>query len=93
MLTCSTCSHRLRLLWASNVGSSDIRSVRAGGCFWSVELAFQRQPGVVATAVGYSGGGKRDPTYTQVAHDDLHSCCRFTEVTLVQRLTTKVLLP
>ena len=38
---------------------------RSGGCFWSVELAFQRQPGVVATAVGYAGGKVKNPTYEQ----------------------------
>ncbi|GAB4818138.1 hypothetical protein N2152v2_005184 [Parachlorella kessleri] len=38
----------------------------AGGCFWSVELAFQRVPGVVKTAVGYSGGHKANPSYEEV---------------------------
>eukprot|EP00899_Mesostigma_viride_P001987 jgi/Mesvir1/1178/Mv17675-RA.1 len=38
----------------------------AGGCFWGVELAFQRVPGVVATAVGYTQGNTTAPTYEQV---------------------------
>eukprot|EP00005_Dracoamoeba_jomungandri_P005756 CAMPEP_0174253706 /NCGR_PEP_ID=MMETSP0439-20130205/3068_1 /TAXON_ID=0 /ORGANISM="Stereomyxa ramosa, Strain Chinc5" /LENGTH=166 /DNA_ID=CAMNT_0015334881 /DNA_START=105 /DNA_END=605 /DNA_ORIENTATION=- len=38
----------------------------AAGCFWSVELAFQRVPGVLTTAVGYTGGNKDNPTYQQV---------------------------
>jgi hypothetical protein len=27
----------------------------AGGCFWGLELAYQRVPGVVSTSVGYTG--------------------------------------
>lgn len=38
----------------------------AGGCFWGLELAYQRVPGVVHTAVGYTQGPEKGPTYTQV---------------------------
>lgn len=38
----------------------------AGGCFWSVELAFQREPGVVRTAVGYTQGNVEKPRYEAV---------------------------
>mmetsp|Transcript_34041 Transcript_34041/g.61914 ORF Transcript_34041/g.61914 Transcript_34041/m.61914 type:complete len:201 (-) Transcript_34041:28-630(-) len=38
----------------------------AGGCFWSVELAFQRIPGVMETSVGYTDGAIENPTYKQV---------------------------
>ncbi|KAL5544033.1 hypothetical protein UlMin_007817 [Ulmus minor] len=36
------------------------------GCFWGVELAFQRVEGVVKTEVGYSQGHVPDPNYKLV---------------------------
>ncbi|KAL1819966.1 hypothetical protein ACET3Z_014835 [Daucus carota] len=36
------------------------------GCFWGVELAFQRVPGVTKTEVGYSQGLLHNPTYSHV---------------------------
>jgi len=38
----------------------------AAGCFWGVQLAFQRVPGVVSTMVGYTAGHKQHPTYNDV---------------------------
>ena len=38
----------------------------AGGCFWGLELAYQRVPGVVYTAVGYTQGSEVTPNYDQV---------------------------
>ena len=38
----------------------------AEGCFWGSENTFRHVPGVVATAVGYSGGHTRSPSYEAV---------------------------
>ncbi len=38
----------------------------AGGCFWSMQLAFDGLPGVVSTTAGYAGGTTKNPSYQDV---------------------------
>jgi peptide-methionine (S)-S-oxide reductase len=40
------------------------------GCFWGIEAAFRRVPGVVDAIVGYSGGKMANPTYKDVCTDE-----------------------
>jgi len=36
------------------------------GCFWGVELTFQKTRGVTSTSVGYTGGTTQNPAYEDV---------------------------
>jgi len=46
--------------------AADQVAVFAGGCFWSMQKAFDHVPGVVKTRAGFMGGHVKNPTYEQV---------------------------
>ena len=39
------------------------KAVLAGGCFWGMQDLIRRQPGVISTRVGYTGGTNANATY------------------------------
>jgi methionine-S-sulfoxide reductase len=44
-------------------------AVLAGGCFWCIQPAFDKAPGVIKTLVGYCGGTEPNPTYELVTSE------------------------
>lgn len=44
-------------------------AVFAGGCFWCIQPAFDKAPGVLKTVVGYCGGTEANPTYELVGSE------------------------
>src|ERR1051326_7038923 len=38
----------------------------AGGCFWTMEHAYDDLPGVISATSGFMGGTTRNPSYEQV---------------------------
>jgi len=51
---------------STDAQSSLQKATFAAGCFWSVELVYQREPGVMDTSVGYTGGNVKNPSYEAV---------------------------
>jgi len=47
--------------------AASAKATFAGGCFWRMEEAFDKVPGVLSTLSGYMGGQVKNPTYEQVS--------------------------
>ncbi|NJO94569.1 MAG: peptide-methionine (S)-S-oxide reductase MsrA [Hydrococcus sp. RM1_1_31] len=43
-----------------------MKATFGAGCFWQVEEAFRKVPGVISTSVGYMGGHFPNPSYLDV---------------------------
>lgn len=51
-------------------GGCTATAIVAGGCFWGVEDAFQKMPGVCEAVSGYTGGHTANPSYEDVCRGD-----------------------
>jgi peptide methionine sulfoxide reductase msrA/msrB len=56
-------------LAASPTETQTKTAVLAGGCFWCIQPAFDKAPGVIKTMVGYCGGTEPNPTYELVGSE------------------------
>jgi len=52
---------------AAGDDSTEATALFAGGCFWCVESAFEKCPGVTNVVSGYSGGRSQNPNYKNYA--------------------------
>jgi peptide-methionine (S)-S-oxide reductase len=48
-------------------GQAPSTAIFAGGCFWCVEEAFEKVPGVISAVSGYTDGRTRNPSYEIVS--------------------------
>lgn len=47
--------------------AKEMKAIFAGGCFWCMEEAFEKLPGVKSVLSGYIDGHEKNPTYKRVA--------------------------
>lgn len=50
--------------------SNEQRVILGGGCFWCIEAAMQKIPGVLSVVSGYAGGHLPSPDYRSVCSGD-----------------------
>ncbi len=66
----ATCvSVAITIVPAQNSPLATKTAVFAGGCFWCIQPAFDKAPGVIKTTVGYCGGTEPNPTYQLVGSE------------------------
>jgi methionine-S-sulfoxide reductase len=59
-----------RIAAAQSPSAPGVKTViLAGGCFWCIQPAFDKAPGVLKTVVGYCGGTEPNPTYDLVTSE------------------------
>jgi peptide methionine sulfoxide reductase msrA/msrB len=68
----------LALAAAAEARSRYENATFAGGCFWCMESAFEKLPGVVEVISGYEGGTVEDPTYETYAQKGYVEVIRIT---------------
>jgi methionine-S-sulfoxide reductase len=55
---------------AQSPSASGVKTaILAGGCFWCIQPAFDKAPGVLKTVVGYCGGTEPNPNYDLVTSE------------------------
>ena len=60
-------------IWAAPTGTASqpvppgAQGTFAGGCFWCLEEALEKIPGVLSATSGYTGGASKNPTYEEVS--------------------------
>lgn len=54
-----------------NPGNRDY-AIFACGCFWGTQYQFDKEPGVLRTLAGYTGGDEEFPTYAEVRDHKTH---------------------
>jgi len=66
-MVCIVSISQVIIMSASGITDKKLEKATFGaGCFWHVEDAFMKVPGVVSTEVGFEGGSKENPTYRDV---------------------------
>ena len=69
IVTIATMSGGQAIIGATPEPNNVKTAVLAGGCFWCIQPAFDKAPGVIKTVVGYCGGTEPNPTYELVTSE------------------------